>query len=135
MTARPTTLVLGSALLVVIGLSGMAVAAGFLMLLAPQSSDAANLARIPGVIQSGAVIGGVMAAYALAALVSGIGTWTGRRWAWLLGIATILVGLGILAYCLVLLGGPDPILDFGVVIWAVTLACLLAPSTRRTLRT
>jgi hypothetical protein len=135
MTARPTTLVLGSALLVVIGLSGLAAGAGFLMLLAPQSSEAASLTRIPGVVQSGLLIGAIMAAYALAALVSGVGTWIGRRWAWLLGIVTILAGLGILAYCIVLLGGPDPILDFGVVIWAVTLACLLAPSTRRTLRT
>ena len=135
MTARPTTLVLGSALLVVIGLSGLAAAAGFLMLLAPQSSEAAALARVPGVIQSGALVGGIMAAYSLAALVGGVGTWMGRRWAWLLGIATILVGLGILAYCIVLLGGPDPILDFGVVVWAVTLACLLAPPTRQTLRT
>jgi hypothetical protein len=135
MTARPTTLVLGSALLVVIGLSGMAAAAGLRMLRAPASSEAASLARVPGVIQSGGLIGGVMAAYSLAALVAGVGTWTGRRWAWLLGIATILVGLGILAYCLVLLGGPDPILDFGVVVWAVTLACLVAPPTRRTLRT
>ena len=135
MTTRPTTLVLGSALLVVIGVSGMAAAAGFLMLLAPPSSEAANLGRASGVVQSGALVGGIMAAYALAALVAGVGTWTGRRWAWLLGIVTILVGLGILAYCIVLLGGPDPILDFGVVIWAVTLACLLAPSTRRTLRT
>jgi hypothetical protein len=135
MTARPTTLVLGSALLLVIGVSGMAAAAGFLMLLAPPSSEAANLGRAPGVVQSGALVGGIMAAYALAALVAGIGTWTGRRWAWLLGIATILVGLGILAYCIVLLGGPDPILDLGVVIWAVTLACLVAAPTRRTLRT
>jgi hypothetical protein len=105
------------------------------MLLAPPSSKAANLGRAPGVVQSGALVGGIMAAYALAALVAGIGTWTGRRWAWLLGIATILVGLGILAYCIVLLGGPDPILDLGVVIWAVTLACLVAAPTRRTLRT
>jgi len=135
MTARPTTLVLGSALLLVIGVSGMAAAAGFLMLLAPPSSEAANLGRASGVVQSGALVGGIMAAYALAALVAGIGTWTGRRWAWLLGIATILVGLGILAYCIVLLGGPDPILDLGVVIWAVTLACLVAAPTRRTLRT
>ena len=135
MTARPTTLVLGSALLLVIGVSGMAAAAGFLMLLAPPSSEAANLGRAPGVVQSGALVGGIIAAYALAALVAGIGTWTGRRWAWLLGIATILVGLGILAYCIVLLGGPDPILDLGVVIWAVTLACLVAAPTRRTLRT
>jgi hypothetical protein len=135
MTARPTTVVLGSALLLVIGVSGMAAAAGFLMLLAPPSSEAANLGRAPGVVQSGALVGGIMAAYALAALVAGIGTWTGRRWAWLLGIATILVGLGILAYCIVLLGGPDPILDLGVVIWAVTLACLVAAPTRRTLRT
>ena len=135
MTARPTTVVLGSALLLVIGVSGMAAAAGFLMLLAPPSSEAANLGRAFGVVQSGALVGGIMAAYALAALVAGIGTWTGRRWAWLLGIATILVGLGILAYCIVLLGGPDPILDLGVVIWAVTLACLVAAPTRRTLRT
>jgi len=135
MTARPTTVVLGSALLLVIGVSGMAAAAGFLMLLAPPSSEAANLGRASGVVQSGALVGGIMAAYALAALVAGIGTWTGRRWAWLLGIATILVGLGILAYCIVLLGGPDPILDLGVVIWAVTLACLVAAPTRRTLRT
>jgi hypothetical protein len=135
MTPRPTTLVLGSALLVVIGLSGLAAGAGFLMLVAPQTGEAANLARIPGVVQSGLLVGAIMAGYALAALVAGVGTWTGRRWAWVLGIVTILVGLGILAYCIVLLGGPDPILDFGVVVWAVTLACLLAPSTRRTLRT
>jgi hypothetical protein len=108
MTPRPTTLVLGSALLVVIGLSGLAAGAGFLMLVAPQTGEAANLARIPGVVQSGLLVGAIMAGYALAAL---------------------------LAYCIVLLGGPDPILDFGVVVWAVTLACLLAPSTRRTLRT
>lgn len=135
MAARPTTLVLGSVLLVVIGLSGMAAGAGFLMLLAPGSDEAQRLTRIPGVVQSGLAIGAVMAAYALAALVAGIGMWTGRRWAWILGIVTILAGLGILAYCIVLLGGPDPILDFGVVIWAVTLACLLAAPTRRALRT
>jgi hypothetical protein len=62
-----------------------------------------------------------------------MGILTFRRWAWLLAVAVVLIGLVLLGVA-VILGGLEPVLTTGVVIWGATLALLVLPTTRRAIR-
>ena len=122
MTTRPFSLVFAAALLVFIGVSG--VGAG-LELLAVATGE-----------PTGALIGGGIAAYGLACVAAGIGTFQLRRWGWLLALGSIAVGLGVLLWIQVLLIGsaPDSVSLVGFVVWSLTLVLLLVPSTRSAIR-
>ena len=122
MTARPPSLVLAVVLLVFIGVSG--VGAG-LELLAVATGE-----------PTAALIGGGIAAYGLACVAAGIGTFQLRRWGWLMALASIVVGLGVLLWIQVLLIGsaPDSVSLVGFVVWGLTLVLLVVPSTRAAIR-
>ena len=122
MTTRPYSLVFAAALLVFIGVSG--VGAG-LELLAVAAGE-----------PTGALIGGGIAAYGLACVAAGIGTFQLRRWGWLLALGSIAVGLGVLLWIQVLLIGsaPDSVSLVGFVVWALTFVLLVVPSTRGAIR-
>jgi hypothetical protein len=119
---RTVPLVLGAVLLVIIGLSGLA--AGVTIVAAMTSAAA------PPVV--GLEIGFGIAIYGLLATGSAIGVFLRRRAWWSTGIATIVAGLVVL-FGLAVAVGPDPMFGSGIAIWGVTLACLLAPPTRRAL--
>jgi hypothetical protein len=124
MSARPISLILAAGLLLLIGLSGMAVGGQLL--------GAAGNGDVSGVDIRGAALGlgTTIAAYGFLSVVAAVGLLTLRRWGWRVGVVMTvlgLVGLGSAAAA----GGLDPILGFGVVLWGATLACLLASETRR----
>jgi hypothetical protein len=103
-----------AALLVLEGASGTFVGLQLLMAMVGAGGDTT----------SGAVIAAGTAAYGLALLAAGVGLALGRRWGLLLGTIVIaLDALGLVALLLFLRG--DEILLGGLVLWAVTLACLL----------
>ena len=122
MTTRPYSLVFAAALLVFIGVSG---AGAGLELLAVVTGE-----------PTGALIGGGIAAYGLACVAAGIGTFQLRRWGWLLALGSIAVGLGVLLWIQVLLIGsaPDSVSLVGFVVWGLTLVLLVLPSTRGAIR-
>jgi hypothetical protein len=122
MTGRPASLVFAAVLLVFIGVSG--VGAG-LELLAVATGEL-----------TAALIGGGIAAYGLACVAAGIGTFQMRRWGWLLALASIAVGLGVLLWIQALLIGsaPDSVSVVGFLVWGLTLALLVLPSTRAAIR-
>jgi len=128
MAGRPITLILAAALLLLIGVSGVLAGAGFLEMAAQRPAGVS-----PDVLQAGIAIGGAMDAYGLAAVLGGMGILTFRRWAWLLAVAVVLIGLVFLGVA-VFLVGLEPVLTTGVVIWGATLALLVVPSTRRAIR-
>jgi hypothetical protein len=109
---------LATALLLVIGISGAFVGLQLLTALASAPQAA------PGMTSSGVGISAGMAAYGIALVVAGIGLARRRFWGVVLGV------LGIGAGALLLLGlltiaEDDAVLLGGLVIWAVTLGCLL----------
>ena len=126
MSARPIPLILAAGLMLLIGLSGMAVGGQLL--------GAAGTGTVSGVDIRGAAfgLGTTIAAYGFLSVVAAVGLLTLRRWGWRVGIVTTvlgLVGLGSAAAA----GGLDPILGFVLVLWGTTLACLFASETRRAL--
>jgi len=122
MTGRPASLVFAAVLLVFIGVSG--VGAG-LELLAVATGEL-----------TAALIGGGIAAYGLACVAAGIGTFQMRRWGWLLALGSIAVGLGVLLWIQILLIGsaPDSVSVVGFLVWGLTLVLLVLPSTRAAIR-
>jgi hypothetical protein len=128
MAGRPITLILAGALLILIGVSGILAGAGFLEMAAQRPAGVSA-----DVLQAGIAIGAAMDAYGLAAVLGGMGILTFRRWAWLLAVAVVLIGLVLLGVA-VILGGLEPVLTTGVVIWGATLALLVLPTTRRAIR-
>jgi hypothetical protein len=122
MTTRPYSLVFATVLLVFIGVSG--VGAG-LELLAVATGE-----------PTGALIGGGIAAYGLACVAAGIGTFQLRRWGWLLALGSIALGFGVLLWIQVLLIGasPDSVSLVGFLAWGLTLVLLVVPSTRSAIR-
>ena len=123
MTTRPFTLVLAAILLFVIGVSGVGAGAELLAVAAVAAA-------------TGALIGGAIAGYGLACIAAGIGLLQLRRWGLWLAIGSLVAGLAILAWIqLVLIGAaPDSVSGVGFVVWSVTLALLVAPSTRNAIR-
>lgn len=69
--------------------------------------------------------------YGVAALAGAAGMILDRRWGWPVGVATVVVGLLILAAILGLTGARDGVIWGGVAIWGVTLAILVAARPRR----
>lgn len=124
MIARPISLILAAGLLILIGFSGMA-AGGGLLGLVPQSQSTTAEVRAAAL-----ALGTGMAAYGFIAVLAGVALLILRRWAWRLGIMLAVVGLVLLGGALLAVG-PDGILGFGVIVWGATLACLVAPDTRR----
>jgi hypothetical protein len=127
MTARPVTLIVAAMFLLLIGASGMAAGGGLL-------GVGLNNSTVTGdVRQAGLGMGGLMAGYGLATILAGVGLLLRRRWAWRLGLFAIVLGLVALGAAVMAVGQLDPILLFGVAIWGLTFACLLARSTRSAL--
>ena len=118
MTAR-TSLLIAIVLLLVEGVSGILVAA---------SLAAAGMAANPTVAGTAIVVG--MGAYGIWLAGSGIGLLFGRRLGLPLAIGAIVAGLILLAWVSTL-SGPDPIIAFGIAVWAVTLALLLVGRSGR----
>jgi hypothetical protein len=123
MTARPISLILAAGLLILIGLSGLA--AGSLLLAAAKSGpEVANDVKFAAL-----ALGTAIGSYGFAAAIAGVGLVLLRRWAWRLGLATVIIGLVLLAVAIVA-AGPDQALALGLAIWGATLACVAARGTR-----
>jgi hypothetical protein len=128
MAGRPLTLIYAAGLLFLIGASGMA-AGG--TLLGAAGNNGGTLAE--DVRAAGLGMGTVIAAYGFFAVFAGAGLILLKRWGWRLGLGLIVAGLliqvGIVAGI-----GWDPVIGFGAILWAITFACLVLPSTREALR-
>ena len=117
---RPASLLAAAGLLLIIGLSGLSV--GISLILAMRSAR-----DVPWVgVEIGAAIGG----YGVLTMVAGIGLLARRRPAWWLGIVAIGAGWLFLVGLVVAVGSFDPVFGFGILVWSVTFACLLAEATR-----
>ena len=125
MTARPVTLILAAGLLILIGGSGFAAAAGLL------GVAIGGAASVPGVEPLTLVIGAVLGAYGCGLVLAGIALLIFRRWGWWLGITLIAVGILALVATILVGRSPDPVLLFGVAVWGVTFVVLVLPQTRR----
>ena len=122
MTGRPPTMLTAIGLLVLIGVSGIGAGGGLLSLTG--SSGAA--ADVRG---AALAMGSAMAGYGIACAFAAAGIWSRARWGWPLGVVAVIVGL-VLLIVATAIAGPDSILALGLVVWGLTLACLLAPATR-----
>ncbi|HZC33366.1 MAG TPA: hypothetical protein VE640_08790 [Candidatus Bathyarchaeia archaeon] len=125
MTARPVSLMLAAGLLILIGGSGIAAAAGLLGIAIGGGGS------VPGVEPLTLLIGAVLGAYGCGLMLAGIALLFFRRWAWWLGIGLIAVGLLALLATILIGRSPDPVLLFGVAVWGVTLVVMVLPPTRR----
>ena len=126
MTARPVTLILAAGLLILIGGSGFAAAAGLLGV-----AIGGGGGSVPGVEPLTLLIGAVLGTYGCGLMLAGIALLFFRRWARLLGIALIAVGVLALVATILIGRSPDPVFLFGVAVWGVTLVVLVLPQTRR----
>ncbi len=120
MDRRPLSLLAAAFLLMLIGGSGLA--AGLTIMLAMTN---ASTIPLPGI-----EIGAGLALYGGLTAIAGLGLIWRRRWSWWLGVATIVAGELVLVWLIVLAGGDD-VFTFGIVLWGLTLACLLAPASWR----
>lgn len=126
MTTRPMSLILAAAVLILIGVSGMAAGGGLL-------GVALNGGAAADVRQVGLAMGSIIAGYGFITVLAGVGLILFRRWAWRIGLVTMLVGLVALAGATAGVGALDPILLLGVAFWGLAVVCLLMPSTRAAL--
>jgi hypothetical protein len=76
-----------------------------------------------------------IAAYGLITALAAFGVWRGNVVAWWAAVIAIAIGGGILLRLATLGPRLDEIFTGGVIIWAADLLALLAPGTRRSLRT
>lgn len=129
MTTRPISLTLAVGLLLLIGLSGMAVG-GSLLGYAIDPQAPGRTPTLPGVQEAAALLGAGIACYGFVTVVAGVGLVLLRRWGWRLGVVTVLTGLIALAGVIVAAGAADSILLFGILFWGATLACVVAAPTR-----
>jgi len=118
-TTRPRLRMIGIAVVLVIGLSGLFV--GLQLSLAMLGAAGASPA--------GPSIGAGIAVYGLLLTVAGIGLVFRRRWAMAIAVTGLVAGIVTLVGLMVATGA-DGILGMGTVIWGVTLACLLAGGRR-----
>ena len=128
MANRPLSLLYAAGLLFLIGASGMAAGGGMLGSVANSGGTLADDVRA-----AGAGIGTAIAAYGFFAVFAGAGLILLKRWGWRLGLGLIVVGLVFLGTAFAA-AGFDPIIGFGAILWGVTFACLVVPSTRGALR-
>ncbi len=126
MSPRPISLILAAGLMILIGVSGMAAGGGLL-------GVALNGGSPADIRQVGLAMGSVIAGYGFIVVLAGVGLILFRRWAWRIGLLTMLVGLVALAGAMAGVGSLDPMLLLGVVLWGLALVCLLVPSTRTAL--
>lgn len=127
MTSRPISLILAAGLLLLIGVSGMAVGGELL-------GAAGRGAALPGGQGAASAVGFAMAAYGFASVVAGVALVLLHRAGWWFGVAVAVIGLAALVAINLAIGALDEILLFGVAVWGLTLAFLLAPATRRAIR-
>jgi asparagine N-glycosylation enzyme membrane subunit Stt3 len=116
---------LAAGLLILIGGSGIAAAAGLLGIAIGGGGS------VPGVEPLTLLIGAVLGAYGCGLMLAGIALLFFRRWAWWLGIGLIAVGLLALLATILIGRSPDPVLLFGVAVWGAALVVLVLPQTRR----
>jgi hypothetical protein len=129
MVARPSVLVAGAVLSLVIGLSGVGV--GLTFIGAALSGPRGGFA--PEVAEAGLRIGLGIGGYGFLVTVGAVGVWR-RSWpGWWLAVATLGLGLVTLA-ALTVIASMDEVLFAGVVIWGVAIGLLVASPTRAALR-
>lgn len=117
MSGRPFPAVVAAVLLLVIGISGLS--AGVALIAAMGSAR-----DVPPV---GVGIGAAIGTYSALTTGAGVGLLLRRHAAWWLAVLTIGAGLLFLVGMVaVVLRTLDPVFAFGIVVWSVTLACLVA---------
>ncbi|MDQ3127372.1 MAG: hypothetical protein M3Q66_02795 [Chloroflexota bacterium] len=126
MSPRPISLILAAGLMILIGVSGMAAGGGLL-------GVALNGGSPADIRQAGLAMGSVIAGYGFIVVLAGVGLILFRRWAWRIGLVTMVVGLVALVGAMAGVGSLDPMLLLGVVMWGLAVVCLLLPSTRTAL--
>ena len=126
MSPRPISLIVAAGLMILIGVSGMAAGGGLL-------GVALNGDSPSDVREVGLAMGSVIAGYGFITVLAGVGLIRFRRWAWRIGLFTMLVGLVALAGAIAGIGTLDPILLVGLGFWGLALICLLLSSTRAAL--
>ena len=117
---RPPTLLIAASLLLIIGLSGLS--AGVSLILAVGSARDAPWVAV--------AIGAAIGTYGAVTTFAGIGLLVLFGWGWWLGTVSIGAGLLFQVGMVVVLGGLDPVVAFGLLVWSLTLACLAARGTR-----
>jgi hypothetical protein len=129
MVARPSVLVAGVVLSIVIGLSGVGV--GLTFLGAALSGLGGGFA--PELAEAGLRLGIGFGAYGFLVTAGAVGVWR-RSWpGWWLAVAAL--GLGFVTLVvLAVIASLDGVLLGGVAIWGLTIALVGAPSTRAALR-
>lgn len=125
MTARPLTLATATALIVVIG-TGIALVGALLLLVA-----AGGIAFLPPSRMSGVVgfLGIVALVIAAVTYTAAFGLWRRRPWGWVSSSA-IAVSSVIGAVIALQTAGSQPPVAAGLVLTLMTVALLIAPSTR-----
>jgi hypothetical protein len=129
MVARPSVLVAGVVLSIVIGLSGVGV--GLTFLGAALSGPGGGFA--PEIAEAGLRLGIGFGGYGFLVTAGAVGVWR-RSWpGWWLAVAAL--GLGFVTLVvLAVIASLDGVLLGGVAIWGLAIALVVAPSTRAALR-
>lgn len=129
MVARPSVLVAGVVLSLVIGLSGVGV--GLTFIGAGLSGSRGGFA--PEVAEAGLRMGLGIGGYGFLVTAGAVGVWR-RSWpGWWLAVAALGLGLVTLA-ALMVIASMDEVLFAGVLIWGLAIGLLVAPPTRTALR-
>lgn len=124
MNPRPFPLLIAASLLLVIGLTGLAAGGGLLgvaLNTGSQSQGAADL---------GMAFGSMIAAYGFVTVLAGAALLLLRRWAWKLGIITVVIGMFTLGNAVVASELTIPVLGVGLGVWLATFVLLVLPATR-----
>ena len=129
MVPRPSVLVAGVVLSIVIGLSGVGV--GLTFIGAALSGPRGGFA--PEIAEAGLRLGLGIGGYGVLVTAGGVGVWQ-RSWpGWWLAVAALGVGLVTLAV-LTVVASMDRVLFAGVLIWGLAIGLLVASPTRAALR-
>lgn len=129
MAARPSVLVAGVVLSIVIGLSGVGV--GLTFIGAALSGPRGGFA--PEIVEAGLRLGVGIGGYGFLVTTGAVGVWQ-RSWpGWWLAVVTLGLGLVTLAV-LAVVASMDRVLLFGVFVWGLAIALLVAPATRAAIR-
>ena len=129
MVPRPSVLVAGVVLSIVIGLSGVGV--GLTFVGAALSGPGGGFA--PEIAEAGLRLGLGIAGYGFLVTAGAVGVWQ-RSWrGWWLVVAALGLGLVTLAV-LTVVASMDEVLFAGVLIWGLAIGLLVASPTRAALR-
>ena len=129
MGSRPSVLVAGVVLSLVIGLSGLGVGITFL----GASLGGTRPGLTPDASQAALRMGLGLGGYGLLVVIGAVGVWLRSRSGWWLAIAALGVGFVTLAV-LTVIASMDGVLLGGVLIWGLAIALLAARPTRAALR-